>query len=422
MPISSDLKKSRILSSTKKSGVMALKPFFTGLLPLFLIAHFGHHVVGAMLNPFMPMIRDDLSLNYTQAGVIISAFSITGGISQLPAGWLADHFGARLIIAISVSGVALAGLLVGLSHSYIALIAFLVLAALVGGGYHPSAANTISTIISPERRGRALGLHLIGGSSAFWVVPLIAAPIAAAWGWRAPFIALTIPVIMLGIVLYYLIGRQQRITQQTLKATDKNTASTITKIEWRVMLPFLVMSVAIGTLTNSVAAYYSLYLVDHFGLLAPTAAALMAVTPAVGVLAAPLGGYLSDRFGGISVLIVTGLLAGPLLYTMNVVPNVVFFVIVLLLIGVVNMTRMPTSESFLVSNIPPHRRSTMLGIYFFAGAEMSGVLTPFIGKLIDTRGFSTVFVITSISLITIAVVCSILLWRMHSSIRLSGAS
>jgi MFS family permease len=157
-------------------------------------------------------------------------------------------------------------------------------------------------------------------------------------------------------------------------------------------------------------------------LLAPTAAALMAVTPAVGVLAAPLGGYLSDRFGGISVLIVTGLLAGPLLYTMNVVPNVVFFVIVLLLIGVVNMTRMPTSESFLVSNIPPHRRSTMLGIYFFAGAEMSGVLTPFIGKLIDTRGFSTVFVITSISLITIAVVCSILLWRMHSSIRLSGAS
>ena len=102
-------------------------------------------MVGAMLNPFMPMIRDELSLNYTQAGVVISAFSITGGISQLPAGWLADHFGARLMIAISVSGVALAGLLVGLSHSYIALILFLVLAALFGGGYHPAAGKTISS-------------------------------------------------------------------------------------------------------------------------------------------------------------------------------------------------------------------------------------------------------------------------------------
>jgi NNP family nitrate/nitrite transporter-like MFS transporter len=296
-----------------------------------------------------------------------------------------------------------------------------VLAALLGGGYHPSAANAISTIVPPERRGRALGLHLIGGSSAFWVVPLIAVPIAAAWGWHAPFITLTIPVIILGIVLYYLVGKQQRITQQTLKAADESAASIKTKIEWRILVPFLVMSVATGTLTQSVAAYYSLYLVDHFGLLAPTAAALMAITPAVGVLAAPLGGYLSDRFGGTSVIIVASLLAGPLLFTMKFVPNVAFFVIVLLLIGGMNMTRMPTSEAFLVSNIPPHRRSTMLGIYFFAGAEMSGVLTPLIGRLIDTRGFDMVFTIASVSLITIAVVCSILLWRTRRSIRASGA-
>jgi len=397
-----------------------LKPFFTGLLPLFLIAHFGHHVVGAMLNPFMPMIRDELGLNYTQAGVLISAFSITGGISQLPAGWLADRFGTRLMVAISVSGVALAGLLVGLSHSYLALIAFLVLAALLGGGYHPAAANAISTVVSPERRGRALGLHLIGGSSAFWVVPLIAAPIAAAWDWHGPFLVLTIPVIILGVALYYLLGRQQRITHQTLGKVAESVSASPTKIEWRILVPFLVMSIATGTLTGSVAAYYSLYLVDHFGLLAPAAAALMAVTPAVGVLAAPLGGYLSDRFGGTSVMIVASLFAGPLLFTMKFVPNVALFIIVLLLIGGMNMTRMPTSESFLVSNVPERRRSTMLGIYFFAGAEMSGVLTPFVGKLIDTSGFDMVFTIASVSLFTIAVVCSILLWRARRSMQKPG--
>lgn len=418
MTIPSNVNHARTPSKPTKVRIASLKPFLTGLLPLFFFAHFGHHVVGAMLNPFMPMIRDELSLNYTQTGVIISAFSITGGISQLPAGWLADRIGARFMIAISVSGLALAGLLVGLSNSYITLILFVILAALVGGGYHPAATNAISTIISPERRGRALGFHLIGGSSAFWIVPLIAAPIAATWSWRTPFVALTIPVIVLGIVLYYLIGRHA-ITRAP-KATAISTVSMIEKIQWRILLPFLVMSVATGTLTQSVAAYYSLYLVDHFGLLAPTAAALMAVAPAVGVMAAPLGGYLSDRFGSVSVLIITGLLAGPLLYTMNVVPNVIFFVIVLLLISFVNMTRMPTTESFLVSNIPPHRRSTMLGIYFFAGAETSGLLTPFIGRLIDTRGFSAVFIITSVSLFTVSIVCSILLWRIRRPFRTSG--
>jgi len=405
-------------ANPRKSGIKlsALRPFFTGLLPLFLIAHFGHHVVGAMLNPFMPMIRDELSLNYTQAGVLISAFSITGGISQLPAGWLADRFGTRLMVIISVSGVALAGLLVGLSHSYLALITFLIIAALLGGGYHPAAANAISTIVSPERRGRALGLHLIGGSSAFWIVPLIAAPIASAWNWHVPFLVLTIPVIILGVVLYYLLGRRQLITKIALGSTVVGTKKESGRIEWRILVPFLVMSIATGTLTGSIAGYYSLYLVDHFGLLAPTAAALMAVTPAVGVLAAPLGGYLSDRFGGTSVMIDASLLAGPLLYTIKLVPNVAFFVFVLLLIGGMNMTRMPTSESFLVSNVPEHRRSTMLGIYFFAGAEMSGVLTPFVGKLIDTRGFDLVFTIASVSLFSIAIVCSFLIWRARRSI------
>ena len=74
----------------------------------------------------MPMIRTDFSLNYTQSGWLMSAFSITNGISQLPSGWLADRFGRRLMILVSVTGVAIAGILIGLSHSYIVLIVFLI--------------------------------------------------------------------------------------------------------------------------------------------------------------------------------------------------------------------------------------------------------------------------------------------------------
>jgi len=145
-----------------------------------MLAHFGNHVVGAMLRPLMPMIRTDLGLSYTQAGVVISVFSITRGISNLPAGWLADHFGTRLLVTISVSGVAIAGLLVGFSQSYTFLIIFLVISAMLGGGYHPTSAVAISATVPTEYRGRALGFHMIGGSSAFWIVPLLATPIAVA--------------------------------------------------------------------------------------------------------------------------------------------------------------------------------------------------------------------------------------------------
>jgi MFS family permease len=84
------------------------------------------------------LIRDDFKLNYTQAGWVVSAYTLAYGLSQLPAGWMADRVGARLLMAIGISGVALTGILVGLSPSYTLMVVFLVLMGIIGGGYHPS--------------------------------------------------------------------------------------------------------------------------------------------------------------------------------------------------------------------------------------------------------------------------------------------
>lgn len=63
----------------------------------------------------MPFIRDEFSLDYTQAGWILSAFTLAYGLSHLPAGWLSDRLGPRLMIAIGISGVAFFAILTGLA-------------------------------------------------------------------------------------------------------------------------------------------------------------------------------------------------------------------------------------------------------------------------------------------------------------------
>lgn len=358
----------------------------------------------------MPMIRSDLGLSYTEVGLVTSSFAIMSGISQLPAGYLVDRIGTRVMVALGVSGVGIAGLLIGFSQSYVFLIACLVLAALMGGGYHPAAATTISTIVPAQQRGRALGLHTIGGSSSFWMMPLIATPIAVAWGWRGAYLTLSIPTIILGILLFVLIGRQTNKQNASPKISSSVPAQAPSKIIWRSVLPFLLLTVTTATMLQSVNAYLSLYAVDTLGVSKSSAALLMAVMPLGGLLAAPVGGYLSDRFGGVPVLIIISFLAIPLVHMLGAIASIPVFIAILACMGLISFIRMPTSESYLLGNIPEKRRGTILGLYFFAGAEVSGLMTPVIGNLIDHVGFQSSFTIVASIAGAIIVACSIVLW------------
>jgi len=389
-----------------------LRPFITGIFPLFVFAHFGHHVVGAMTRPLTPMIRTDLNLSYTQVGFMGMAFGLTTGLSQLPAGRIADRFGARLMVLLGVTGVAVAGFFIGFSNSFAMLVSFLVLSSLMGAGYHPASAAAISSSVPKEYLGRTLGIHLIGGTSSFWIVPLLAGPIASAWGWHRPYLILTIPIAILGVVLYTLIGKRSQVkTSKQQQKADSETPTTHARINWGKLVPFIMISVFTGTMVQSVSAYLSLYATDVLLVSDAKAAMLMSITPGIGLFAAPLGGYLSDRFGSMRVILAVSYIAIPLIYLLGVAPTVTALVVLMIALGLVTNTRMPTSESYISINTPEHRRATVLGIYYFAGTGVSAPLAPIIGSLIERIGFQRTFAIASAVTAIIAVVCSLFLWK-----------
>ena len=379
------------------------------MLPLFVLAHFAHHLLAALLIPLLPFIRDDFALDYTQAGWVVSAFTLSYGISQLPGGWLADRIGPRILITIGISGVALSGLLVGLSSTYIMIVLFLVLLGVTGGGYHPASAPLISASVEPNRRGRALGLHQIGGTASHFLAPLIAVAIAAAWGWRGSFIGLAIPTIAFGIVFYRLLGRRG-YTNKAERGIPTHTETLPTPGHLRRLVSFLILSIAGQVLIFSVISFIPLFMVDHFGVGEEAAAAFLALIYSAGLWAGPLGGYLSDRLGRVPMLLAASAIAGPFLYLLNLVSYGWGIFAVLLTIGMTMYIRMPVSEAYIVSQTSERHRSMILGIYYFCGIEGSAVLTPVIGYLIDQFDFYKSFTIVSATLVAVTLGCSIFLW------------
>ncbi len=160
----------------------------------------------------------------------------------------------------------------------------------------------------------------------------------------------------------------------------------------------------------SAISFITLYLVDHFGVGRETAATFMALIYSCGLWASPLGGYLSDRLGRIPVILGVSFAAGPVIYLLNLVPYGLGMGALLIAIGMIIYIRMPVSEAYIVSHTSRRNRSTILGIYYFAGMEGGGILTPVMGHLIDQLGFYTSFTIAGATLLTITLACSIFLW------------
>ena len=77
---------------------------------------------------------------------------------------------------------------------------------------------------------------------------------------------------------------------------------------------------------------------------------------------------------------------------------------IMLVFGTLAFMRMASSEMFFVTSVPDRHRSTVLGIYFFAGMEGNGIITPFLGAAIDAWGFRATFAGTGTILVAILVV------------------
>jgi MFS family permease len=386
-----------------------LRSLFSGLIPLLVLAHLAHHLVTALTVPLLPFIRDEFNLDYTRAGLVISAFGLVYGACQLPGGWFADRIGPRVLLTIGIGGSALTGLMAGLSHNYIMLLISLILMGLLGGGYHPAATSMISSVVEPKRRGQALGYHMIGGGASYFLAPLVAAGIAAAWGWRGTFITLAIPTIAFGILLHVLLGRRMPVKKAAPKVTVGAAETPSVPGRLRRLIALVILSTFNQAVILAVVSFIPLFLVDQLGANKEMAAASISLVYFMGLWAGPVGGFLADRWGKVKLLLALCFISGAIIYLLTLAPSGLGIGALLALLGIAIYFNTTAAQTYIVDQVSERFRATALGIYFFGNMEGSGILTPILGYLIDKFGFDLSFTFTGISLIAVLIIYAVFL-------------
>ena len=120
-------------------------------------AHFIHDGFSDILYVLLPVWATEFGLSFTQVGLLKTLY--TGGMAsfQVPAGILAERRGeARLLVA-GTAITALGFLIAGLTGSFVALLACLVVAGLGSGCQHPLSSSMVARAYETGSRRTALG-------------------------------------------------------------------------------------------------------------------------------------------------------------------------------------------------------------------------------------------------------------------------
>lgn len=361
---------------------------------LITVAHGVNEFYSVALPPILPLLVNDFSISYGEAGALLTVFFATYSIFQLPAGVLADRIGQRWLLAAGMVVLAVGILVAASAQGYWTLVVAEVIAGIGGSTYHPSGMSMISDLESGTTEGRAMGIHGLGGVVGTALAPALVGGLAAFFDWR---LALTVSAgvgivyAVVFLVAFHPDGRSTDAPIESDGGTDEPTISGSTAesdgrlagladlvsvpLEAWVAVLFLA-NLAIATEIGAVRTFATSFFVEQAGTTAGVANAIFFVLLVGAGLSSLAAGSLADsmdrRTLGFGALAVSTVLLG-LTAVVPLVPIALFAWFFLL--GVAMWAALPAMNAITSQYSEREFSGSLFGVMLTAGS-LGGALGP----------------------------------------------
>jgi MFS family permease len=369
-------------------------PYRWVILLVSVVAFMQTHLHRMAFAPLIPTFVADLGLTYAAAGTIQTAYFWTYTAAQVPVGVIADRWGSRRAMLVSMGVLAVGAALFGAGSSYLASIGARMLVGLGAAAVWVPAMRLVTEWFPPGERGRATGLISagggVGGTLGLVVIPLL----TAAWGWRIAYAATAVPALL---TLTFI-----AVALRTHPTASRAAAPPLGRALHRVLATPATWPLNLAVLF-SYGGYFSFitflpaYLVRGLGLAETHAGLVTSLITAGTVVSWPLAGALSDRFGTRKPLyLVSQLMSVAICVAFAVVvprlgpaSAVVTALVAGILVGGMILPFVSIVELF-----PPDVAATAAGITN-AACFVGGMILPIVlGRVVDVTGsFAAAFLV-----------------------------
>ncbi len=158
------------------------------LVLLVTAAVFVNYIDRGNLATAAPLMQDELHLSASRLGILLSAFYY-GYVVCMPAmGWLAERYGAKLVLAAGVAIWSVATLTTGFAGSFATLLALRVLLGIGESVAFPCASKVLAHTVDIGRLAVANGVLSFGYLLGPAVGTLLGGYMMTVFGWRPVFV------------------------------------------------------------------------------------------------------------------------------------------------------------------------------------------------------------------------------------------
>ncbi|HET7849878.1 MAG TPA: MFS transporter [Pseudolabrys sp.] len=353
-------------------------------------AHALHDGYTDLIYVMLPVWQHEFALSYAALGLMKTVFSGTLAGFQIPAGFVAERFGAALVLALGTAVAGLGYCFAGVSTGVGLLVAALFVGGLGASTQHPLASSLVAHAFAGARSRQALGTYNFAGDIGKMVVPAAASLLLVILPWRHALALLGALGLLAAIVIFVVTPRQSNAPAPARKEDRGHGAARISSVAFPLLLSVGVLDSA----TRMAFLTFLPFVLTAKGASLPTVGLSLTLVFAGGAAGKLVCAFIGARIGTVPTVWLTEAVTAIGIAATLPLP----LEATLVLLPIVGIALNGTS-SVLYGSVPdlvaPERRTRAFSI-FYTGTIGAGAVSPAIYGLVgDAVGVPAALIIVA---------------------------
>lgn len=361
---------------------------------ILLILSLGHLITDiyqGALPTILPFLKENLSLSYTMAGVILMTANFTSSLIQPLLGFLSDKQEKPLLLPLGCLCAGIGISLLSIPSNYIFVLGLVIVSGLGVASYHPEGYKTAS-YFTGEKRATGMAIFSVGGNIGFALGPIIAIFIIKYFGFLS-LPSIIIPSLFFPVIIFYY---WKKITSGKVdRKLPKAAANEIPKATYMSLLILVGIVMMRSWIQMGLMSYIPFYYINYLKGDPLHAGALVSVFLLGGVFGTLGGSPLADRWGHRRYLILSMFLATLVLPLIFTAKGILLFA-VLGLLGMILISTF-TVTVVMAQHLLPRNLGIASGLMVGFAIGAGGICVTLLGVIADH--FGVPFALKSIAIL-----------------------